>query len=116
MTPTSDHSHPLNKSTNYQMMAEMSPSSNKEPLRARDLLGQSPFEPFPDFQVSELPSVPDDWIERKFQDGKPFIIRGFNSLPAWADNSELLKTEKLADLVTSKNKPLTHPYRSPTDL
>lgn len=84
----------------------MSTSLENEPLRASDLLGQRPFEPFPDFSVSELPSDPGVWIEKKFQDGKPFIIRGFSNAPGWISNSELLKTERLAHLVKSKGKSL----------
>ncbi|RJE21930.1 Zinc finger, ZZ type [Aspergillus sclerotialis] len=86
----------------------MSRSSKKEPPRISDLLGQKPFEPFPDFNVSELPSDPDDWIEKKFQDGKPFILRGFNNLLAWTENSELLKTETLAGLVRSNKIKIDH--------
>lgn len=85
--------------------------------RASDLLGTGPFKPFLEFEqgdvlkvvsavISEFdgqPSTPNPWFESQLNEGKPFIIRGFENLLQL--DAQQWNSDALADLVDPKGNP-----------
>lgn len=62
------------------------------------------FVPFSEYTVQDIESLSDDqaheWLNRKLQEGKPFVLRGFNTTSRW-DNS-ILNNGTLAALSASR--------------
>ncbi|PYI33032.1 hypothetical protein BP00DRAFT_424409 [Aspergillus indologenus CBS 114.80] len=67
-----------------------------------------PFVPFSEYTVRDIESLSDDqayeWLNRKLHEGKPFVIRGFNTTSKW-DNS-ILNNGTLGALSASRAIPV----------
>lgn len=55
----------------------------------------TPFVPFPEFSILNLPHDLTEWVERTLYREEPFVIRDFNRLGGW--NSDTLTLKKLVD-------------------
>ena len=71
-----------------------------------------PFVEFPRFSILELQCQRDssgnavpfsEWLTKRLQVGKPFVIQDFDRLDTW--NCQFFEIEKLIDLSTKKSKP-----------
>jgi hypothetical protein len=75
-----------------------------EPPSVQDLLRSGkPFVPFSEFSVHDLCDLShkeaNDWLERRLQEEKPFIIHGFDKLDNW--DKGILSSKSLVDLSSS---------------
>ncbi|PYH45464.1 uncharacterized protein BP01DRAFT_340064 [Aspergillus saccharolyticus JOP 1030-1] len=80
-----------------------------ETVSAHSLLSSGePFVPFSEYTVHDLDNLSDDqtleWIDRKLQEGKPFVIRGFDTDSRW--NTSILNNATLGALSASKAIPV----------
>jgi hypothetical protein len=58
------------------------------------------FIPFPECSILDLPNDLTDWVERMLQCGEPLIIRDFNKLGGW--NNETLTLDTLKDVMLQR--------------
>jgi hypothetical protein len=75
-----------------------------EPPFVEDLLRSGkPFVPFSEFSVHDICDLShkeaNDWLERRLQEEKPFIIHGFDKLNNW--DKRILSSKSLVDLSSS---------------
>ena len=87
------------------------PSSPKKPNppSASALLESESFKPFPEFAWDAALSIeghPRDWFERRLEEGKPFVVRGFQQSPYWAEAA--LNTNSLKDLLKGQGNLFTN--------
>ncbi|KAI1939852.1 hypothetical protein LOZ12_000981 [Ophidiomyces ophidiicola] len=87
-------------------------------IRAADLLALGrPFAEFPQYSILDLqrsPGIREDashdtsnfaqWLSRRLQEGRPFVIRDFDRLPEW--DRRILSIEGLIEHSTKKNIPI----------
>ncbi|KAG2016979.1 hypothetical protein GB937_005883 [Aspergillus fischeri] len=84
-------------------------SIQSEPPLVEDLLHSGkPFVPFSEFPVHDICDLShkeaNDWLERKLQEEKPFIIHGFDKLDKW--DKRILSSKSLVDLSSSGSIPV----------
>ncbi|GFF36884.1 hypothetical protein IFM46972_05038 [Aspergillus udagawae] len=80
-----------------------------EPPSVQDLLRSGkPFVPFSEFSVHDLCDLShkeaNDWLERRLQEEKPFIIHDFDKLDNW--DKGVLSSKSLVDLSSSGSIPV----------
>ncbi|KAF4215820.1 hypothetical protein CNMCM8980_004149 [Aspergillus fumigatiaffinis] len=80
-----------------------------EPPFVEDLLRSGkPFVPFSEFSVHDICDLShkeaNDWLERRLQEEKPFIIHGFDKLNNW--DKRILSSKSLVDLSSSGSIPV----------
>jgi hypothetical protein len=83
-----------------------SDSSRLQSVSATVLLASgSPFKPFPVFSIRDIRPQQsldandvffNDWLQLKIKEGRPFVLRDFNTLDEW--DSEFFGLEKLIAL------------------
>lgn len=79
-------------------------SIQSDPPSVEELLRSGkPFVPFSEFSVHDICDLShkeaNDWLERRLQDEKPFIIHGFDKLDNW--DKRILSSKSLVDLSPS---------------
>ncbi|GIK01608.1 hypothetical protein Aspvir_005646 [Aspergillus viridinutans] len=84
-------------------------STPPDPPSVQDLLRSGkPFVPFSEFSVHGLCDLnhkeANDWLERRLQEEKPFIIHGFDKLDNW--DKGILSSKSLVDLSSSGSIPV----------
>ncbi|RHZ57563.1 hypothetical protein CDV55_103839 [Aspergillus turcosus] len=84
-------------------------STQSDPPSVEDLLRSGkPFVPFSEFSVRDICDLShkeaNDWLERRLQDEKPFIIHGFDKLDNW--DKRILSSKSLVDLSPSGSIPV----------
>ncbi|RHZ66868.1 uncharacterized protein CDV56_105268 [Aspergillus thermomutatus] len=75
----------------------------------QDLLRSGkPFVPFSEFSVHDICDLSheeaNDWLERRLQEERPFVIHGFDRLDSW--DKRILSNESLVDLSSSGSIPV----------
>ncbi|KAF7121887.1 hypothetical protein CNMCM5793_009441 [Aspergillus hiratsukae] len=84
-------------------------SSQSDTPSVEDLLRSGkPFVPFSEFSVHDICDLShkeaNDWLGRRLQDEKPFIIHGFDKLDNW--DKRILSSKSLVDLSPSGSIPV----------
>ncbi|GFF47190.1 hypothetical protein IFM58399_07985 [Aspergillus lentulus] len=83
--------------------------TQSDPPFVEDLLRSGkPFVPFSEFSVHDICDLShkeaNDWLERRLQEEKPFIIHGFDKLDNW--DRRILSSKSLVDLSSSGSIPV----------
>lgn len=73
--------------------------SRQTELAAHELLKSGyPFCPFPKYSLTDLPPDVLEWVETRLDDGRPFVLRGFDKLDTW--DHEVLNKNSLFQLLS----------------
>ena len=74
-------------------------------------LGRPPFVEFPRYSILEIQNLRDfdgshipfsEWLTKRLQNGKPFVIQDFEKLQSW--DRQFFDIEKLIELSTKKSE------------
>lgn len=73
--------------------------SRQPELAAHELLKSGyPFCPFAEYSLTDLPPDVLEWVGTRLDDGRPFVLRGFDKLDTW--NHEVLNKNSLFQLLS----------------